>query len=163
MHDAANPRRLPPGRRVGHVSYEGADRLAGRAQSLEDVAPHEASTAGDEDRHAGPTAGMSNGRVTTRASRPAARTTAPTGTSRRMTASPIQRSAPATHAMLVTRPTSRSSSVTELQPSAGGAGESVSNSRPRRLRLAWPRKCSRLTVSCPVKQPFVYDTPPISS
>src|SRR5258706_8254519 len=92
MHDAGDAAcRHAPSTRVGHVTLEAPYILTGRAQRLDDVAPDEATSAGDEHGHAGRTGGMSKGRVTTRASRPAARTTAPRGTSRRMTRSEERR------------------------------------------------------------------------
>src|SRR6266540_6938679 len=66
--------------------HQRAHGLAPGPQRLDHVTADEAAAAGDEDGHAGPMLGTSKGRETTRASRPAARTTAPSGTSRRTTA-----------------------------------------------------------------------------
>src|SRR5439155_14879060 len=173
VHDGAHAaRRSLPRRRVGDVArdrlcpepqhggatrrpYQRAHRLAARGEGLDHVTADEATRARDEHAHAGAAIGKAKGRSTTRASRPAARTTEPGSTSRRISARPIQRPAPATpvsgtNARLVTRPTSRSTYVTTLQPSAGAAGGSGSNNRPRIWRFTWPRKCSRATVSWPV-------------
>src|SRR3989442_8022194 len=97
--------------------YQRAHRLAARGEGLDDVTADEATRARDEHAHAGAAIGKAKGRSTTRASRPAARTTEPGSTSRRISARPIQRPAPATpvsgtNARLVTRPTSRSTYVT---------------------------------------------------
>ncbi len=91
------------------LADQGTDVLAGRAERLDHVTAHEAARAGDEDRHAGSSETEAKGSSPTRASTPATRTTVPGSTSRRRTPSPIQRPGPSgSHAMLVTRPTSRS-------------------------------------------------------
>src|SRR3989441_5196011 len=165
-HDRLGAKGLDRG--DGVLAYQRPRSFTARPQRVEHVCADEPGRAGDEHGHAGATRGASKGSPTTRASRPAARTVAPSGTSRRTMARPIQR--PSTdpppsgsQAMLVTRPTSRSSWVTALQPLAGVAGGAGSDSRPRRCRFGCPRKCRRLTVSWPGYQPFVYDTPPRSS
>src|SRR2546421_6170110 len=156
--DSGSHTRALPRRRVGHIANhrlgpklcdhgsrmganEGPHLLATATERFEHMRPHEPTGARDEDRHAGRTLGTVNGSATTRASLPGARTTAPTGTSRRSTARPIHRprSEPppsGSQAMLVTRPTSCSSCVTALHPAAGAAGGSVSNSKPRSWRFA---------------------------
>src|SRR5439155_9427760 len=93
--------------------FQRAQRLAPSGEGLYHVTAHEAARARDENAHAGAAIGKTNGSSTTRASRPAARTSEPGSTSRRISARPIQRPAPATpvsgtNARLVTRPTSRS-------------------------------------------------------
>src|SRR5205809_1035959 len=135
---------------------QGAHRFPGGLEGQDHVAPHQAAAAGDEDRHAGSRRGRANGSSTTRASTPAARTRQPGVTSRRITPRPIHRptsGAPGalsgSHVTLDTRPTSRSSWTTSGVAAPAGGGSS-SNSSPRSWRLACPRKCRRLTVSCPV-------------
>src|SRR2546429_164780 len=137
-HVARNGLRAEPlDHRAARRAHQRPHRLPPGAERLDDVTADEAAPARDQHRHAGPTNGVAKGRSTTRASRPAARTITPDPTSRRIRASPIQRPPPATplsgtQARLVTRPTSRSRWVTLLHPSAGVAGGSASNSRPRR-------------------------------
>src|SRR5881397_1966844 len=60
--------------RAARGAHQRPHRLATGAERLDHVTADEAAPACDQHRHAGPTNGVTKGRSTTRASRPAART-----------------------------------------------------------------------------------------
>src|SRR5439155_1262374 len=140
VYDGAGAaRRCLPRRRVGHVAddrlrpepqdggatrgpYQRAHRLAPSGEGLDHVTAHEAARTRDENAHAGAAIGKANGSSTTRASRPAARTSEPGSTSRRISARPIQRPAPAAPAA--------SRRAASRAPAAAGAVTWTTNGAP---------------------------------